>query len=359
MLSDQLERIGLSAWFKDRLNAGKMQEFQLARIVSINRNSFLVFDGLQTITAEITGKLQFNASSPLDYPAVGDWVYLQVFDNHSLALIHDIIPRKTLLKRKMAGKRADLQLIAANIDSAMIIQSLDLDFNLRRLERYLVMVNESDIVPVVLLSKSDLMNPDEVEKKKAEIHNLMPEIKVVVYNCINEAGLNLIKDELVPGNTFCLLGSSGVGKTTLINSLLKKELYETRPISETDGKGMHTTTRRQLVFLETGAMIIDTPGMRELGNVAEESGLDDTFGEIVELAGQCRFNDCAHIHEAGCAVLAAVEDGTIPEGRLQNYMKLKKESAHNEMSYREKREKNRKFSKHCKSVMKTKKKKRN
>ncbi len=358
MLSIQLEKIGLSAWFQDRINAEKMQEFQLARIVSVNKSNYLISDGSSSVIAELTGTLMFNAGSPLDYPTVGDWVYVQLFDDQSLALIHEVLPRKTLLKRKTAGKKVELQLIAANIDSAMIIQSLDSDFNLRRLERYLVMVSESDIVPVVLLSKSDLMTPVEIANTTSEIHSLMPDIKLVAYSCIDESGLDRVKEVLIPGQTFCLLGSSGVGKTTLINSLLNKELYATRAVSEKDGKGMHTTTRRQLVFLENGAMIIDTPGMRELGNFAVEAGIADTFSEIAELTGQCRFNDCTHVHEAGCAVLAALEDGTISEDRYRNYLKLKKESEHNNLSYLEKKEKNKKFGKHRKAWMKSKKKKR-
>ena len=354
----RLEKIGFNAWFQDRLNKENIPDMQPARVAAVNRNSYLVTDGSRTITAELTGKMLFNAESPLDYPAVGDWVYVQVFDSDSLALIHEIFPRRTLLKRKVAGKRVDIQLIAANIDTAIIIQSLDSDFNLRRLERYLVMINESEAVPVVLMSKSDLTTPEEVAKKVAEIHGLMPDIKVIAINCVSENGLDMVKDELTPGKTFCLMGTSGVGKTTLINSLLKAEVYETQAVRESDGSGRHTTTRRQLVFLENGAMIIDTPGMRELGNVSEDEGLVDTFVEIVELAAQCRYNDCSHLGEDGCAVQAALVEGTLAADRFENYLKLKKESEYNARSYRESRERDRKFGKYCKSVMKDKKKER-
>ncbi len=355
----KLESIGLSYWFQDRVSTEKTREFQLARITSVNRDNYLVFDGSASVLAQLTGKLMFNADSPLDYPAVGDWAYVQLFEDQSLALIHEIFPRKTLLKRKTAGKKVELQLIAANIDSAMIVQSLDSDFNLRRLERYLVMVSESDISPVVLLSKSDLMTPVEIANLTSEIHGLMPEIKIIAFNCMDESGLDSVREALVPGQTFCLLGSSGVGKTTLINSLVDGAVFETQAVREKDGKGRHTTTRRQLIFLENGAMIIDTPGMRDLGNFAVEAGLAETFSEIAELAGQCRYNDCTHAQEDGCAVQAALSDGTISEERYQSYLKLKKESEFNNMSYLEKKEKDKKFGKHCKSVMKHKKKGRN
>jgi len=354
----QLEKHGLSDWFQDRINAEKMQDFQLARIVSMNKNSYLISDGYSSVMAEVTGKLMFNAVTPLDYPAVGDWVYVQLFDDQSLALIHEIFPRKTLLKRKTAGKKVELQLIAANIDSAMIIQSLDSDLNLRRLERYLVMVSESDISPIVLLSKSDLMSPIEISNMTSEIHNLMPDIKIIAFNCMDESGLDSVREALIPGLTFCLLGSSGVGKTTLINSLVNGALFETQAVREKDGKGRHTTTRRQMIFMDNGAMIVDTPGMRELGNFSVEVGISETFSEIVELTERCRFNDCTHTQEDGCAVQAALVDGTISEDRYQNYLKLKRESEYNDMSYLEKRKKDKKFGKYCKSVMKHKKKER-
>ncbi|MBN2288666.1 MAG: ribosome small subunit-dependent GTPase A [Candidatus Glassbacteria bacterium] len=354
----QLENIGFNAWFQERLDSGKSRELQPARVIAINKNSYQVSDGSGPVTAELTGRLMFNADSPLELPAVGDWVYVQIADDRSLAVIHDIFPRKTLLKRKTVGKRVEWQLIAANIDSAMIIQALDADFNLRRLERYLVMVNESNITPVILLSKSDLLHTTEIEAKKTEIRSLMPDIGIIAFSNIDASQVDSVRRVLIPGCTYCLLGSSGVGKTTLINRLVDGELYETRAVREKDGKGRHTTSRRQLISLDNGALIIDTPGMRELGNIAVDSGLEKTFGEIAELTEQCRFNDCSHINEEGCAVLAAVENGTLERERYLSYLKLRRESEYYEASYREKREKDRKFGKYCKSVMKDKKKER-
>jgi ribosome biogenesis GTPase / thiamine phosphate phosphatase len=353
-----LDKLGFDKWFQDKITSEKPTGYQIARIISVNKNSFVINNGKNDIFAEITGKLMFSADSPLDYPAVGDWVHVQFFDDDTFAVIHEILPRKTMLKRKTPGKKIEFQLIAANIDSAMIIQSLDSDYNIRRLERYQAMVNESGIHPIVLLSKSDLLSPDEIEKKKADIYNIMPSVQTAAFSSINNAGLDNVKKLLASGKTFCLLGSSGVGKTTLINSLVNDTLLKTQDVRAKDGKGRHTTTRRQLIVLGNGAILIDTPGMRELGNINIESGLSETFSEIAELADQCRYNDCTHVTEEGCAVLTAMQDGIIQEERYRNFIKLNKESAFNAMSYREKRQKDKQFGKHCKTVMKHKKKER-
>jgi len=353
-----IEKLGFNKWFQDKTDSAKLADYQMARVISVSKNIYTISNGKKDVFAEITGKLLFNSDSPLDYPAVGDWVYAQFFDDESLAIIHEIIPRKSLLRRKTPGKKVEFQLIAANIDAVLIIQSLDLNYNLRRLERYLVVVNESNINPIVLLSKSDLQTPDEIEKKKADICGLMPNIRIVAFSNTNESGLDSIRELLISGETFCLLGSSGVGKTTLLNNLLGEERFETQAVRERDGRGKHTTARRHLIILENGAMVIDTPGMRELGIIATESGLSDTFGEIAELSGQCHFNDCTHTHEEGCAVLDALGKGIISEERFQNYIKMRKESTHHKTSYLEKRRKDRQFGRFCKSAMKRKKDKR-
>ncbi|HMN24421.1 MAG TPA: ribosome small subunit-dependent GTPase A [Ignavibacteriaceae bacterium] len=348
---NNLEKFGFDNWFEDKVDLSKA-DFNIVRIISVNKNSFVVSNSVKDIYAELTGKFLFNSDSALDLPTVGDFVYAQLFDDDTLAIIQDILPRKSLLKRKAAGKKIDYQLIAANIDIAIIMQSLDSNFNLRRLERYLVMINESNITPLILLSKSDLISPEETEEKKNQILKILPDAKIFAFSNNKLNDIENIKTLFTPYKTYCLLGSSGVGKTTLLNNLIHQDLYKTQPIREKDGRGKHTTTRRELIIIENGAIIIDNPGMRELGVISNESGLGDTFNEIDELADQCKYKDCTHTVEAGCAVMEAVERGKISEERYENFLKLYKESKYNEMSYVEKRQKDKKWGKFFNSAMK-------
>jgi len=347
-----LEALGFNHWFQDRIDSTKASDCQIARVITVTKENYVIRNGKNDALAVLTGKLRFNADSPLDYPTVGDWVYAVSSDDDSLAIIPEILPRKTILTRKTAGKRVKIQLIAANIDIAFIVQSVDYNYNLRRLERYLAMINAAHIRPIVLLSKSDLLSPSDVEEKVAGIREGMPNLQIVAFSNKSNSGLPQIIELLVPNETYCLLGSSGVGKTTLLNNLLGEALFETQPIREKDGKGRHTTTRRQLSTLKNGAMLIDTPGMKEMGNFGTESGINETFDEIAELSTQCRYNDCSHTQEKGCAVLAALQNGTISQERYQNYERMNNESAHYKMSYLEKRRKDKQFDKLCKSVMK-------
>jgi ribosome biogenesis GTPase len=311
-IPDNLKKLGFDKWFQKHANSGKLADLEIARVTTVHKDSCMITKGVKDVFAEVVGKLMYSADSPLDFPAVGDWVLADFYDEDTLAVIHEILPRKSLLKRKTAGKKVDLQLIASNIDTAFIIQSLDANYNLRRLERYLVMIYESDIRPSILLSKSDLITSEEIESKIDDIKLIMPHVHVQPFSNKTGAGLERIK-------------------------------------------GRHATTYRQLISLDCGAMIIDTPGMRELANIAVESGLSDTFNEIEELTAQCRYNDCSHAKEAGCAVMAALEDGKISNERYQSYMKLRKESVYYEMSYLEKRNKDKQFGKLIKFVMKHKK----
>ncbi|MDH3722851.1 MAG: ribosome small subunit-dependent GTPase A [Desulfobacteraceae bacterium] len=351
----KIEQLGFNKWFFDEIDPTKFIDHQIARVITVNKDSYTIDNGKGEVSAEVTGKLLFSADSPLDYPATGDWVFAKYFDNDSFAIISEIVPRKSILKRKTSGKKIEFQLIATNIDTGLIVQSLDNNYNLRRLERYLVMIIQSNIQPVVLLSKSDLLPVGEIDKKVDEIHALYPDIRVLPFSNEDNTNLKHVKELLVPKKTYCLLGSSGVGKTTLINNLLDGMRLKTHSVREKDGKGRHITTRRQLIKLKNGAMIIDTPGMRELGNFAVDTGIYGTFDEITELSNQCRYNDCSHTQEQGCSILAALKDGIISQERYQNFIKLNKESAFYEMSYLEKKRKDKKFGKFVKSVLKEKK----
>ena len=305
-----LENLGFSEWFQDKLDLSKLNDFQLARVATVYGENYAVTNGTQDFVAEITGRIMFSAESPLDYPTVGDWVFVQNSDENSLAIIHEVFERKSILKRKRAGKTVEFQSIAANIDYAMIVQSLDADYSIRRFERYLVMAREGNIQPVFLLSKSDLLSETEINQVKVEIRETNPDIKVIAFS--NKKGTNLdeIENLLLPGKTFCLIGSSGVGKTSLLNKLLGEDRFATREIKQKDSKGKHTTTNRNLIKLENGSMVIDTPGMRELGNIGVEAGIEEVFDDITELETTCKFSNCSHIQEKGCAILEALEDGT-------------------------------------------------
>ncbi len=347
-----IEPLGFDDTIQNQINQIEMDGMSIVRITSVHRGNYEIHNGKGLIRGELSGKLMFQSESALDYPAVGDWVIIQAFDDESMAIIHQILPRKTLLKRKASGKRVDFQLIAANIDTALIMQALDENFNPNRLERYLVMVREGGIEPVILLSKTDLLSEDELSQKMETIDKLSEQVRIVPFSNFRESDKQIVEEILIPKKTYCLLGSSGVGKTSLLNRLLGEEMFETRAIREADGKGRHTTTRRQLIILDSGALIIDTPGMRELGNFDMDTGLEETFDEITSRASRCRFNDCTHLHETGCAILEAIESGEISQSRYDNYIKMQKESAHLSRSYLEKRQRDKDFGKMVKHVKK-------
>jgi ribosome biogenesis GTPase len=246
----------------------------------------------------------------------------------------------------------DSQMIAANIDVAFIVQSCGYDFNLARLDRYLVMANEGAIEPWVLLTKTDLVTPDELGHTLDQVSRRCAFANVVALSNITGFGLDQLRALLLPGRTHCLLGSSGVGKSTLINRLIGRDALDTRAVSGT-GDGVHTTSRRQLLVLDGGSMLIDTPGMRELGLFGASEGLDVTFSDIHEQSANCRFADCTHTDEPGCAVLLAVENGTISEDRFRSYRKLRKEIDFHDLSYVEKRKKDRSFGRFIKTARKS------
>ena len=349
-----LKNLGYSDCFKSRADNEKMAAHEIARVISVHKDSYIISKGAGDVYAELSGHLSYTADSSAELPTTGDWVYADFYDDDTHAIIHALFPRKSLIKRKTSGKLVDYQLIAANIDVAFIIQSANDNFNLRRLERYLVMVNESGITPVILLSKCDLLPAQDISEIRASILAIAPQATVVAFSNLCGENIGSIKELLLAGNTYCLLGSSGVGKTTLLNSILGGDQFETQSVSKKESKGRHTTTSRELVQLDNGAMIIDTPGMRELGNMSVDAGIDETFAEIIELSQSCKFADCSHTNEKGCAILAAIKSGELSEQRFQNYLKVKNESSFNEMSYFEKRKKDKDFGKMIKSTLKSK-----
>jgi ribosome biogenesis GTPase len=332
-------------------------DLSIARVTAVDRGRYLIRDEHGELPAELTGQLQFASESSTDLPCVGDWVCVRCLDARSHAIIHGVLPRKSFLRRKAPGKDIDFQMIAANIDVAFVIQSCHFDFNVRRLERYLVMVREGHIEPVLLMTKTDLVSARELDSLIGEIRVAGIDARMITVSNVTGAGLDRVRELLIPGNTYCLLGSSGVGKTTLINRLSGDSGLDTRDVSHT-GEGRHTTTRRQLVVLEGGALLIDMPGMRELGMLGVSEGLDDTFADIGELAKKCRFTDCGHSAEPGCAVRAAIERHDLSEERLRDYLKLKKESAFHDLSYAERRKKDRDFGRFVQSAVKNKAKRR-
>ncbi len=346
----KLHDLGFEKWFETHASELRREVSDIARVSAVDRGAYLIRNESGEVPAELTGKLSYMIESPVDLPCVGDWVAIQYYDNAMAAVIHGVFPRKTLLRRKTAGANVEFQMIAANIDAAFIVQSCHFDFNPNRLDRYLVMAAGGGVEPIVMLTKTDLISQDELQQKIAVI-NSAHKTRILTVSNLTGSGLDELQQTLCPGKTYCLLGSSGVGKTTIINRLIGREAFDIKPVSGT-GEGTHTTSRRQLIVLSQGAMLIDTPGMRELALVGTGDGLNAGFEDLVRLSVKCRYANCSHEHEPGCAVRAAVESGELSKDRYSSYMKLRKESEYYEMSYLDKRKKDKAFGRFIKSYKK-------
>jgi ribosome biogenesis GTPase / thiamine phosphate phosphatase len=295
------------------------------RVAVQHRGAYDVLTEHGELRCDVAGRLYDESSSPADLPAVGDWVAVAPREDERAGTIQAVLPRRTKFSRKTAWQAAEEQVLAANIDVAFIVSSLNEDLNLRRLERYLILARESGAQPVVLLTKSDLSA--DVADALAAVEPVAAGVPVVVLSSVTGEGLDEVRSRLRPGVTAALLGSSGVGKSTLVNTLAGEHLLATQEIRD-DGQGRHTTARRELVRLPGGALVIDTPGMRELQLWVAEEGLEEAFEDVTSLFDHCRFSDCSHDSEPGCAVKAALEDGTLAPERWESYLKLEAELAH-------------------------------
>jgi len=345
---------GLDSWFEE--HAGNLcgSAYKLARVIAVDRERFVVHDGQREIFAVLTRKFVQATESPADFPVVGDWISIEHHEADEFTSINTVLPRKTLLRRKMAGQDIEFQMLAANIDTAFIAQSCHLDFNIRRLERYLVMVNQDSIEPVLLLTKTDLISADALAQVISKIRNAGIDHKIIPLSNVTGEGIELIREMMVPRKTYCLLGSSGAGKTTLMNHIADAS-FKTKTVS-VSGAGRHTTVRRRLMMLDTGAMLIDMPGVRELGVMSGREGIDERFSDILSLGQTCRFNDCSHGNEPGCEITAALENKALDQDHYNNYLKIKEESEAYQKAYAAKLKKSKSSSRPVRTKIKHKKK---
>jgi ribosome biogenesis GTPase len=345
----KLEDLGYNDFFESKRKFLELEKYSIARVISEYKEAYKVKDIDGEYLAKITGKKIFTATKREDYPAVGDWVAITMPDKE-MAIIHEILPRQTVLYKKYSNKQ-DTQIIATNINTAFIVESVDRDYNLNRFERYLVLANEGKIKPVIILNKIDLISETELNQKIEQIKNRFDNIDILSTSTVSEQGLEELIYYIEKGKTYCFLGSSGIGKSSLINKLLGEGKIKTKEISSSTHKGKHTTTAREMYFLENGGIVIDNPGTREVGIAGASTGIDNVFDEIVVLAKNCKYADCTHTQESDCAVLEAVRTKKLDEEKYLNYIKLKKESEYYEMTDIEKREKDRKFGKFIKNSL--------
>lgn len=325
--------------------------YEIGRVVTEHKEKYIVRTANGESEAEITGNMRFTASSREDFPAVGDWVALKIYDD-DLAIIHNILPRSSMIKRQAVGRYGEVQVIAANIDYAFLVQAVDRDYNINRLERYLTICNASKVSPVIVLSKTDLADPSRIQEITTKIKARIQNIPVIAISNKTQDGYKVIEQFIEKGKTYCMLGSSGAGKSTLLNNLSGKAVMKTGTISTSTNKGRHVTSHRALFVLENGGIIIDNPGMREVGIADATDGLEATFDAITILSESCKFKDCTHTGESGCAVLEAVEKGAIDRASYENYLKIKKENAYFDSTVAERRKKDKTFGKMLKKYKK-------
>ena len=351
MDSPSLEALGWDDWFAGHARAACDPVAAFARVAAVDRDQLVLLDGSGAFRGRLSGKFLHESATPAQRPCVGDWVCVDRSSSDQFGLVRGVVARKTGLRRRAAGESRDTQMIAANVDVVIVVQSCHYDFKLKRLERYLVMVRDGGAVPCVLLTKVDLVEPSVVAAQVAQIRSAGIDVPVLTLSNITRDGVTELQGMLESGKTYCFVGSSGVGKSTLINGLIGRALLETKDVSGS-GEGRHTTVRRELIVLSSGAMVIDNPGMREFGVLGAGGGIEASYADITARAAQCHFRDCTHTREPGCAVLQALESGEMDAEHYEHFLTLRKESGYQELSHAEKRKKDRDFGRFIKSAKK-------
>lgn len=321
-----LAALGWNPFFDQHFEPHRSRGLNPARVVREHGQSYQVISERGELFGQLAGRLLHGALRRSDLPAVGDWVATEAQPEEGKATIHAVLPRKSAFSRKVPHSRTEEQIVAANVDSVFLVSGLDGEFNVRRIERYLTLAWDSGANPVIVLNKTDLC-PD-VEKPIEDLESIAVGVPIHLVSAKERQGLDTLRQYLTFGETVALLGSSGVGKSTLLNGLLGTERQPTAPVRERDGKGRHVTAHRELVFLPDGGMLIDNPGMRELQMWADHEALAETFDDISELASRCHFRDCRHDSEPGCAVQKALENGMLDAARLRSYQRLQREIQH-------------------------------
>jgi ribosome biogenesis GTPase len=351
-----LEDLGYNEQLETYRREHQLHQFEAGRVISEHKERYIVKTAEGEYQAELLGNLRFTAESRYDLPAVGDWVAMAPYDDDK-ALIHAVFPRTSVIERKAVGRAGQTQIIATNVDYALIVQAVDRDFNLNRVERYLTICYASKVQPVIVLTKIDLVTPAVLNELLAGLtQRIASGVPVLPVSNLTREGIEPIAAYVQKGKTICLLGSSGVGKSTLLNQLAGKEEMKTAEISSSVNKGKHTTTHRELILLENGGILIDNPGMREVGIADASGGLEMTFDTIMELAASCKFKDCTHQHEKGCAVLEALGNGELDGDAYENFLKMQRERNRFETSKAEQRRKDKSLGKLYKRIMEEKKK---
>jgi len=355
-----LNELGWNNFFDDNFNRIKIEGQKAARVTGEQRNLYRVMSEDGELTAEVSGKLRYRSQSRADFPAVGDWVVIEPVTDESKAVIRAVLPRKSAFSRKAVlsggmpdtGGKTDEQILAANIDTVFLVSGLDGDFNIRRIERYVTIAWDSGATPVIVLNKIDLC--DDLEATIEQVETVVFGVDILPVSATDGAGLEEINAFLSAGRTAVFLGSSGVGKSSIINALLGEERLKVQAVRDYDKRGRHTTTHREMIVIPGGGIVIDTPGLREIQIWLDEEGIKRTFPDIEALAMQCRFSDCRHQTEPGCAVKAAIKNGELDEGRYNNYLKLQKELEHlaRRQNQKEARRSERDFDKRIRQILK-------